>query len=274
MRPLALAPQTLPTLRPQQFLRCAAQSGFQRVGVRILQGSPRNRPDDFPAAVRGANEIPELRAILDGEGLAVVDLEFVLLDAETPVDAYRPFLEMGATLGARYLVTCSMVPDPAQAAEKLQALCRWASEFDMSVAVEFLRYTAVKAIDDAVTLVRASGAENAFVLLDCFHLHQAGDRPENILAYPASYFPYLQLCDAPGPPNPDDEEVMRQARTERLNPGEGVIDLAGIIRALPPELPISLEVPNLVRTSQIGEVAHAIRLRQDAEKLLREIDAP
>lgn len=274
MRPLALGPQTLPTLRPQQFLRCAAQSGFQRVGVRILQGSPHTRLDDYPAAVRGANEIPELRAILDGEGLVVVDLEFVMLETETPVDAYRPYLEMGATLGARYLVTCSSVPDQDHAAEKLQTLCRWASEFEMAVAVEFLRYTAVKTIDDAVTLVRASDADNAFVLLDSFHLHQAGQQPKDILAYPANCFPYLQLCDAPGPPSPDDEEVMRQARTERLNPGEGVIDLAGIIRALPPELPISLEVPNLMRISQIGEVAHAIRLRQDAEKLLREIDAP
>ena len=274
MRPLALAPQSLPTLRPQQFLRCAAQSGFQRVGVRILQGTPPYRPDDHPMAVSGANEIPELRAILDGEGLGVVDLEFVLLDADTPVDAYRPYLEMGATLGARYLVTCSMVPDPAQAAEKLQALCRSASEFELNVAVEFLRYTGVKTIDDAVMLVRASGADNAFVLLDSFHLHQAGHRPEDILAYPASCFPYLQLCDAPGPPNPDSEEVIRQARTERLNPGEGEMDLAGIIRALPLELPISLEVPNLARIAQVGEMAHAIRLRQDAEKLLREIDAP
>jgi sugar phosphate isomerase/epimerase len=167
-----------------------------------------------------------------------------------------------------------MVPDPAQAAEKLQALCRSASEFELNVAVEFLRYTGVKTIDDAVMLVRASGADNAFVLLDSFHLHQAGHRPEDILAYPASCFPYLQLCDAPGPPDPDNDEVMRQARTERLNPGEGVVDLAGIIRALPPELPISLEVPNLARIAQVGEMAHAIRLRQDAEKLLREIDAP
>ena len=102
----------------------------------------------------------------------------------------------------------------------------------------------------------------------------SGGRLSVTMRRPASCFPSLQLCDAPGPPNPDDEEVMRQARTERPNPGEGVVDLAGIIRALPPELPISLEVPNLVRIAQVGEMAHAIRLRQDAEKLLREIDAP
>ena len=36
---------------------------------------------------------------------------------------------------------------------------------------------------------------------------------------------------------------MRQAREDRLFPGEGGLDLRGLLGALPPDLPISLEVP-------------------------------
>ena len=39
------------------------------------------------------------------------------------------------------------------------------------------------------------------------------------------------------------EEVIRQARSDRLFPGEGGLDLRGLLRALPAGIPLSLEVP-------------------------------
>jgi hypothetical protein len=39
------------------------------------------------------------------------------------------------------------------------------------------------------------------------------------------------------------DEIRRQAREDRLMPGEGGLDLRGLLEALPPQLPISLEVP-------------------------------
>ena len=272
MRRLSISPQTLPTLRPPQFLRCAAQAGFGRVALRILQGSPRNRPDNMPMLMGGADSLPELRAILDGEGLVVAELEFILLDADTDVEEYRPFLAMGAALGGRYLAAGSAEPDLARAAEKLHALCQMAAEFGIMVVIEFVRYSAVRTLQDAVALVGASGADNAGILLDTFHFYQAGNQPEDILAYPASLFPYVQLSDALGPRLQNIEEVIRQAREDRLNPGKGQIDLTGIVRNMTPGLPVSLEVPNLARIAQIGEVAHATRVRQDTEQLLRQID--
>jgi hypothetical protein len=39
------------------------------------------------------------------------------------------------------------------------------------------------------------------------------------------------------------EEIRRQAREDRLMPGEGELDLAGLLAALPSDLPICLEIP-------------------------------
>jgi sugar phosphate isomerase/epimerase len=39
------------------------------------------------------------------------------------------------------------------------------------------------------------------------------------------------------------EEVVRQARSDRLFPGEGALDLGALLAALPAGVPLSLEVP-------------------------------
>jgi sugar phosphate isomerase/epimerase len=180
---------------------------------------------------------------------------------------------MGAALGGRYIVAGSADPDSASAAEKLQALSQLAKGFGIGVVIEFVRYSAVQTLQDAVALIRASGADNAGILLDTFHFYHAGNHPQDILAYPASLFPYVQLADTRGPRAQHVEEIIRRAREDRLNPGQGQIDLTGIVRNLPPNLPISLEVPNLAQIAQIGALAHATQLRHETEQLLCRIDS-
>jgi sugar phosphate isomerase/epimerase len=62
----------------------------------------------------------------------------------------------------------------------------------------------------------------------------------------------VQLCDAAAERPATMNEIIRQAREERLYPGEGGIDLSGLLRALPPGLPVSVEVPNVARIRQYG----------------------
>jgi hypothetical protein len=53
----------------------------------------------------------------------------------------------------------------------------------------------------------------------------------------------MQLCDAAAHIPDNEQELIRQARSARKVPGEGGLDLRGLMTALPPTLPISLEVP-------------------------------
>jgi sugar phosphate isomerase/epimerase len=60
----------------------------------------------------------------------------------------------------------------------------------------------------------------------------------------------MQLCDAPAERPTETETLLHQARAERVMPGEGGLDLRGILRQVSRDLPINLEIPmrTLART--------------------------
>ena len=48
------------------------------------------------------------------------------------------------------------------------------------------------------------------------------------------------------------DALKEAARSERLLPGEGQLDLAGMLSRLPNDLPISIEIPNIQRLRALG----------------------
>ena len=46
--------------------------------------------------------------------------------------------------------------------------------------------------------------------------------------------------------------IIRTARDERLFPGEGGIDVLGILGQLPQEIPFALEIPRVALTKAVG----------------------
>jgi len=73
-------------------------------------------------------------------------------------------------------------------------------------------------------------------------------------------FRYAQICDAgPDMPGPGDTPALiREARTGRLLPGEGVLPLAELIAALPATVPLAIEAPNRA-TADLPAVERAKR---------------
>jgi hypothetical protein len=51
-------------------------------------------------------------------------------------------------------------------------------------------------------------------------------------------------------------------------PGDGGLDLLGMLRALPQDLPLSLEVPMATLATTVNAVERATRIRDKAEELL------
>ena len=54
---------------------------------------------------------------------------------------------------------------------------------------------------------------------------------------------YVQLCDGPLQAPADREALIREARTNRLAPGEGQFPLKALLAAMPQDCMASLEVP-------------------------------
>ena len=103
---------------------------------------------------------------------------------------------------------------------------------------------------------------------DTIHEAREGNTPADIAALPADQIVYAQLCDGTMPRPTDFDTMIFQARGERAFPGEGGIDLASMIRALPPGVPLSLECPTKYRALGMSALDRAKRGRSAVDQLL------
>ena len=85
-------------------------------------------------------------------------------------------------------------------------------------------------------------------------------------AVPRNWFNFVHLCDAVAEIPTTTEELTRQAREERLYPGEGAIDIGGILKRIP-QVVYSIEAPHLARSKEMGFTEHAFRCLQAGKKV-------
>ena len=105
------------------------------------------------------------------------------------------------------------------------------------------RAAVVSAVPLAVAMIAASGREDIGILVDALHFWRAGESLAALSSLPAHHLNYMQLCDGAAQRPESEQELIRQARSARNVPGEGGLDLHGLMSALPATLPVSLEVP-------------------------------
>lgn len=268
MRPLTLAPLTVPGLTPPEFVSCAARAGYPQIALRLVYGSALASE----ALVNCEALLGETRARLRDEPVTVAEIEVLVVDAQTRIGDCARLIALSAELGARRLIVCVNDTDLARARDNLAALAALAAGHHLALVLEFVPYLAVATLDQACTLVTAVGAVNLGVLIDAFHFQRSGHRALDLARFPGQLFKSVQLCDAAAERPATMDEIIRQAREERLYPGEGGIDLSGLLRALPPGLPVSVEIPNVARIRQYGEVSHARMARERVSALLERIE--
>ena len=134
--------------------------------------------------------------------------------------------------------------------------------------MEFFPWTVVPGFDQALALVEATRRPDAGILVDALHFTRSGSSVTRLAAADPARLPFLHLCDAPAERPASDEARLVEARTERLPPGAGAIDLRAILAAMPPGGPVGLEVPMEAVTRREGPEAVARRVREAAGRLL------
>ena len=132
--------------------------------------------------------------------------------------------------GSRQVTTIQLVDDqPADLlAERFAGLCARAAEHGLTVGFEPRAHSPVATPAGAAALVTASGAPNAGIVLDAYHVHRSGVSFEDIAPH-ARLVVSIQLNDARVPPGPDPAE---DATEFRLVPGDGALDLPAWLRGL------------------------------------------
>jgi sugar phosphate isomerase/epimerase len=227
-RQLSLAAGTVLDATPSAAVLAAARAGFDAVGLRW--------------SLDGGADPAVVRTLLDDVGIGLLDLEVVRLGPGSRLDASRALVDVAAALGARFLLTVSQHEDDARTVEELAQLAGWCAPAGVTVALETMRFTGVPTLAAGAALARqVPGVE---LLVDALHLHRGGEGPADLGALPVPVG-YLQLCDAPLVEPPGSVPALAlEARHDRLFPGEGELPLVEIVRALPADLPCSIEVQN------------------------------
>ncbi|MDN0075161.1 sugar phosphate isomerase/epimerase [Crenobacter sp. SG2303] len=268
-RILSLAALTVLELSPPDMVSCAAEAGYSHIGLRLLPATPTEPQHDI---VGDTPLLRETLARLADTGVAVSDIEILRLKPETCVADFLPVLETGARLGARDVLVAGNDADPVRLADNFARLCELGAPLNLAMNIEPMPWTEVRNLKDAAALLAsANRPANAGVLIDAIHFDRAGCRIEEIAELPEGVLRYAQLCDAPADKPRDIDELLLQARAERMTPGEGGLKLAELLRALPATLPLSIEVPQAALARTVGAVERARRLREASERLLERV---
>lgn len=208
------------------------------------------------------------KAALNVTGLAVLDIEFVKITPEIGIAALEPFLAAGAELGAKYVITSPYDPDLSRLADRLGAMTDISAQYDLRTVLEFFPWTIVPDLGTAARVVEVAGRPGTGILVDTLYFDRSHSTVEELDRIPARRLPFVHICDAPVKDSYTTEELLHAGRAERLPPGEGGIDIKGILRHMPPDIPVVLEVPMTALTKAEGPEAVARRVLEAAQDLL------
>ena len=269
MRPISLAPLTVLELSPPELVACAAEAGYDGVGLRLIRAT-----DEEPLrpTIGHTPMIRETRRRLDDTGLFLLDIEVLRLRPETRVrDDFGAFLETGAYLGAEQILVTGNDPDHARLADNLAELGRFAKDFGLTPNLEPMPWTDVRDLGEASSIVARCEGGDVGLLVDAIHYDRALTTAEDLRTLPVEWTRYVQICDALLPRPTSVEELRFQGRNARLFPGEGCIDLVSMLRALPTvpasvEAPVEWKAPAAVRARAALRAVRSVVSLADADR--------
>jgi sugar phosphate isomerase/epimerase len=264
-REYSLAHLTALSLPPHELIDVAAGAGYQYVGLRLNRVTA---AEVLYPLVTDRALLRETRARLAETGVRVLDVELARMDPASDPRSFVPLLATAAELGARHVITQLPDPDRGRATERFAAICELAAPLGLGIDLEFPSWTETPTLSEAARVLRAVNEPNAGILVDLLHFDRSNSRLDELAALPPEWFRFAHVCDAPLEKPTTLEGLLHTARAERLFPGDGGIDVRGILACLPPGIPYALEIPGETLARQIGLGEYARRaLRRAREHL-------
>jgi sugar phosphate isomerase/epimerase len=210
-------------------IEAAAAAGFTGFGVLAV---------DLAVAER-EHGLSGIRAMLTDNGIVHLELEGLpgwwSAGAERArSDDLRRFLLIAAeALGARHL---KVTPDTSGArwdaghwASEFAALAAQAASAGARLGIEFLPWSNIPTVHDAMRLVEDAGHPAGGIVVDVWHVERAGTPAAELAALPLQRIVGVELNDADG----DVVGTLFEDTVDRRRYcGEGSFDLPGIITAL------------------------------------------
>lgn len=258
---LSLAAGTALDAQPAHLIDAAAAAGFDSCGLRL-----------DPSAV-SARDARDIVGRLQDSGLRLLDLEVVRMVPGQPTTAHEPLLDLAAALGATWVLTVLQLQDVAERVERLAELDELAAARGLQVSLEFMAFTDVHTLSDALDLVAL--VPRCRVLVDALHLARTKGTVDEVAAA-ADRVCYVQLCDGPAqaPGSGEPDELADEARHRRLLPGDGEFDLTGLVRSVAGTVPMSVEVQSDLMTATLSVAERAQRAYASATHVIAHAGQP
>jgi len=232
---LVLCAGTLMHSSLRERVDAAVAGGF--AGISLYAG------DVTRARAEGMDDAA-IRGLIEDHGLEVAELDPLMswlpgaaLGAGATAEGAgffgtgeREFYEIAEAIGGRSInaVLMTDAPPPVERiAEAYAGLCGRAAEHGLLVHLEYLPWTSIATLDDALEVARLADRPNGGVMVDSWHHFRSGSAAPGESA--RGRVLGVQLNDAPRAPAPD---VVDETLHHRRVPGEGDIDLVALVRAL------------------------------------------
>lgn len=254
VRKFSLAFLTVPDIGPLDAIRIAAETGYQLVGLRLMPATPKEAP--YPL-LSDERLLREAVAATRDLGVAIGDLEIIRLSPGMNMAALTPAFDRACRLGGNHMTVVNDDPEENRTIDSFARLSEAAAPFGLTINLEPMPWTRTRTLSQAVHILEGASQPNTGILIDSLHFFRGGSRLEQLQALPRQWLNVFQLSDAPAAFDPRPDVIRHQARTARLMPGQGELDLTGLIEIMPPEAIVSIEVPNreLLRTTPPRERA-------------------
>lgn len=193
---------------------------------------------------------PEAKKRFDDCGVAVAQLDGLLRWTSGPgsdraAAEEREIFDAAGALGAGCVSVFSPGDDrypQAQLAETLAGVCDRAAERGLTIVLEVTPWRSPVDLPAAVRLLSLASRTNAGLIIDSWHVFRGPIPLQQLGEMPAELIAAVQLSDAAPQPEAD---LFAETMGRRLLPGEGAIDLAGLVRTVDPmvdNLAVTVEV--------------------------------
>ena len=213
--------------------------------------------------------LPEMRQILDDNGMKYVEIEFLVDWFVEPGDARRVasderrklLFEAAEGLQARHIKVGDFYRSPCpmpRLIDEFAALCTEAARRGIMIVYELMPHSVIESLDSARALMAGAQQSNGGIIFDLWHIVKLGIPFDEVMRFPAAYFKALEINDG-YLKTPQGMDIVTETTSHRKLCGRGEFDIKGFLRKLagsPYKGPVGIEVLSQeLRTWDLEETA-------------------
>lgn len=257
---------------PAEMIYNAKAIGYDYVSIRpICMGAQGESDYDF---VRHPDIFRLTRQAMEETGIKIHDIELAKVDDAAVVANYESAFAAAAELGAEAVISSIWTENKDTALKKFEEVCDLAAKYNLYVGLEFVTWASVWNLEQSKDVLNTIARPNAGVLVDTLHAYRSGVSTEEIRSCPKEWFKFAHICGGPKeiPERTDTKSLIytgRECRYYLTDPNNGV-PAAEMVKAMPEDTVLSIELPNWDNAKNWGTFEHMRRTLETTKQYLKD----